>query len=110
MNTKPIMLTIPAFEDFREYLAAPYDKSVDFTICQINQGYSKKAFTLRGLHFQEGEHDQAKLVFCLHGPIFNVAVDLRPGENFGHAYSEVLSFENRKQMSRRWPEAVETGL
>ena len=35
---------------------------------------------------------------CLHGSIFNVAVDLRPGETFGHAYSTVLSFENRKQM------------
>ena len=31
-------------------------------------------------------------------PIFNVAGDLRPGETFGHAYSAVLSFENRKQM------------
>ena len=98
MNTKPIILKVPAFEDFRGYLAVPHDKSVDFKICQINQGYSKKAFTLRGLHFQEGEHAQAKLVSCLHGSIFNVAVDLRPGETFGHAYSAVLSFENRKQM------------
>lgn len=98
MNTKPIIVTVPAFEDFRGYLAVPYDKSVDFRIKQINQGYSKKAFTLWGLHFQEGEHAQAKLVSCLHGSIFNVAVDLRPGENFGHAYSTVLSFENRKQM------------
>ena len=61
-QTKPIILKVPAFEDFRGYLAVPYDKSVDFKICQINQGYSKKAFTLRGLHFQEGEHAQAKLV------------------------------------------------
>lgn len=98
MNTKPIILKVPVFEDFRGYLVVPYDKSVDFRICQINQGYSKKAFTLRGLHFQEGEHAQAKLVSCLHGSIFNVAVDLRPGETFGHAYSTVLSFENRKQM------------
>ena len=104
MNTKPIILTKPeiltvsAFEDFRGYLAVPYDQSINFTVQQINQGYSKKAFTLRGLHFQEGEHAQAKLVSCLHGSIFNVAVDLRPGETFGHAYSAVLSFENRKQM------------
>lgn len=96
--TKPEILTIPDFEDFRGYLAVPYDKSLNFNVRQINQGYSKKAFTLRGLHFQEGEHTQAKLVSCLHGSIFNVVVDLRPGETFGHAYSEVLSFENRKQM------------
>lgn len=94
----PKIFTIPAFEDFRGYLSVPYDQSVDFTIRQINQGYSKKAFTLRGLHFQEEPRAQAKLVSCLRGAIFNVALDLRSGENFGHAYSEVLSFENRKQM------------
>ena len=60
--------------------------------------YSRKAFTLRGLHFQEGEHAQAKLVSCLHGSIFNVAVDIRPGDTFGYAYGEILSFENQKQM------------
>ena len=101
MNTrqaKSIILTAPAFEDFRGYLAVPYDQSINFTVRQINQGYSKKAFTLRGMHFQEREHAQAKLVSCLHGSIFNAAVDLRPGETYGHAYSAVLSFENLKQM------------
>lgn len=97
-QAKPIILTIPAFEDFRGYLAVPYDQSINFSVRQINQGFSKKAGTLRGLHFQDGEYAQAKLVSCLHGSIFNVAVDLRPGETFGHAYSAVLSFENRKQM------------
>ena len=99
MDTRrTVILAVPTFEDFRGYLAVPYDKAVDFKICQINQAYSKKAYTLRGLHFQEGECAQTKLVSCLHGSIFNVAVDLRPGETFGHAYSAVLSFENRKQM------------
>lgn len=93
--TKPIILTVPVFEDFRGYLAVPYDKSINFTIRQVNQGYSRKAFTLRGLHFQEGEHAQAKLVSCLHGSIFNVAVDLRLGETFGHACS-------RKSPRRKW--------
>ena len=97
-QAKPIILTIPAFEDFRGYLAVPYDQSINFSVRQINQGFSKKAGTLRGLHFQDGEYAQAKLVSCLHGSIFNVAVDLRKGETFGHAYSAVLSFENRKQM------------
>ncbi len=97
-QTKPVILTVPAFEDFRGYLAVPYDQSINFTVRQINQGYSKKAFTLRGLHFQEGEHAQAKLVSCLHGSIFNVAVDIRPGDTFGYAYGEILSFKNQKQM------------
>ena len=62
MNTKPIILTVPAFEDFRGYLAVPYDQSINFTVRQINQGYSKKAFTLRGLHFQEGFSDVKSLL------------------------------------------------
>lgn len=57
MNTKPIILEVPAFEDFRGYLAVPYDKSVDFKICQINQGYSRKVFTLRGLHGYNARND-----------------------------------------------------
>ena len=64
---------------------------------QDNESKSRYG-VVRGLHFQKGEYAQAKLVSCLHGSIFNVAVDLRPGETFGHAYSAVLSFENRKQM------------
>ena len=95
---KPIIIEIQQFEDFRGRLSVLVDSKVNFHVVQINQGYSRKKFTLRGLHFQEGEHAQAKLVSCLHGSIFNVAVDLRPGETFGHAYSAVLSFENRKQM------------
>ena len=97
-SDKPQVFIPPAFEDFRGYLSVPYDRDVPFQVCQINQGYSREAFTLRGLHFQMGEYAQAKMVSCLHGSIFNVAVDLRPGETYGHAYSAVLSFENRKQM------------
>lgn len=95
---KPKIITTKCFEDFRGWLSVPLDKEIDFHVVQINQGYSKKKFTLRGLHYQEGEYSQAKLISCLHGAIFNVAVDLRPGKTYGHAYSEVLSFENKKQM------------
>lgn len=95
---KPIIIETQRFEDFRGWLSVPVDKSVDFHVVQINQGFSKKAGTLRGLHFQEGKHAQAKLVSCLYGSIFNVAVDIRPGDTFGYAYGEILSFENQKQM------------
>ena len=95
---KPVIIETQRFEDFRGWLSVPVDKSIDFRVVQINQGFSKRAGTLRGLHFQEGEHEQAKLVSCLHGSIFNVAVDLRPGGTFGYAYGEILSFENQKQI------------
>lgn len=95
---KPRIMETQRFADFRGWLSVPLDKGIDFHVMQINQGYSKKAFTLRGLHFQAGVHAQAKLVSCLRGEIFSVAVDLRPGDTFGFAYGERLSFENQKQM------------
>lgn len=98
MVDKPETIETQRFEDFRGWLSVPVDKSIDFRVVQIDQGFSRKAGTLRGLHFQEGEHAQAKLVSCLYGSIFNVAVDLRPGDTFGYAYGEILSFENQKQM------------
>jgi dTDP-4-dehydrorhamnose 3,5-epimerase len=45
--------------------------------CQDNQSASLSAGTIRGLHFQRQPHAQAKLVRCLKGRIFDVAVDLR---------------------------------
>lgn len=53
-SDKPQVFIPPAFEDFRGYLSVPYDRDVPFQVCQINQGYSREAFTLRGLHFQMG--------------------------------------------------------
>ncbi len=50
---------------------------VDAQFCQDNQSASVKAGTIRGLHFQRTPHAQAKLVRCLKGRIFDVAVDLR---------------------------------
>lgn len=95
---KPETLQIQSYADFRGWLSVPMDQKMGFHVLQINQGYSKKAFTLRGLHYQEEPYSQAKLVSCLHGTIFSVAVDIRPGESFGYAYGETLSFENQKQM------------
>jgi dTDP-4-dehydrorhamnose 3,5-epimerase len=44
---------------------------------QDNHSLSRPAGTLRGLHFQRAPHAQAKLVRCLRGRIYDVAVDLR---------------------------------
>ena len=44
---------------------------------QDNHSSSDPAWTLRGIHFQPPPHAQAKLVRCLRGRIFDVAVDLR---------------------------------
>jgi len=64
---------------------------------QDNLSYSSHA-TLRGLHFQY-PHAQGKLVYVVHGDVFDVAVDIRVGSpTFGRSYSIVLSSENKCQL------------
>lgn len=64
---------------------------------QDNQSYSTKG-VLRGLHYQTGEHAQAKLVRVLHGEVLDVAVDIRPNsETFGQYEAVLLSGDNHKQ-------------
>lgn len=64
---------------------------------QDNQSYSSKG-VLRGLHYQTGEHAQAKLVRVLQGEVLDVAVDIRPeSKTFGQYEAVLLSAENQKQ-------------
>ena len=52
--------------------------------------------TLRGLHYQAAPHEEAKLVRCTAGAIFDVAVDLRPDSpTFRSWFGVELSAENR---------------
>lgn len=45
---------------------------------QANVGYSLRASTLRGMHYQRDPHAEAKLVRCTRGAVYDVALDLRP--------------------------------
>jgi dTDP-4-dehydrorhamnose 3,5-epimerase len=64
---------------------------------QDNQSFSTKG-VLRGLHYQTGDHAQAKLVRVLQGEVLDVAVDLRVNsETFGQYEAIVLNSENQTQ-------------
>lgn len=64
-------------------------------IAQVNHTYTALAGTARGLHFQRPPHAEMKLVSCLAGEVFDVAVDLRKGSpTFLNWHGEVLSGEN----------------
>ena len=70
-------------------------KSVHFV--QDNQSFSSKG-VLRGLHYQTGEHAQAKLVRVLQGEVLDVVVDIRPdSKTFGEYVSVLLTGENQTQ-------------
>jgi dTDP-4-dehydrorhamnose 3,5-epimerase len=75
----------------REFLA----HGIHFLPVQANMGLSHKAGTIRGLHFQRSPHQEAKLVRCTRGAVFDVLVDLRPGSvTFGHWFGTELSADN----------------
>ncbi len=97
-----IIVEPTAYGDDRGYFMETYQKenfykggiTVDFV--QDNQSMSKKG-VLRGLHFQKN-HPQSKLVRCVKGEVFDVAVDLRKGsKTYGKYVSVILSDKNKKQ-------------
>lgn len=64
-------------------------------IVQVNQTVTKKRGTVRGMHFQNAPYAEMKLVSCLQGKIWDVAVDLRKNSpTFLKWHAEELSAEN----------------
>jgi len=68
-------------------------------IAQLNHTYTARRGTIRGMHFQRPPYAEIKLVSCIAGEIFDVAVDLRPGsQTYLKHHVEHLSADNRKAM------------
>lgn len=89
------------FGDDRGYFMESYSEAefaeigITNKFVQDNESKSRKG-VLRGLHFQK-ENTQAKLVRCIEGSVFDVAVDLRPGsKTYGKWEGVILSQENKK--------------
>ena len=75
------------------------EAGVDVTFVQDNHSLSRPVGTLRGLHFQSPPFAQAKLVRCIAGRIYDVAVDIRQGSpTFGRHVGIELSAENGWQL------------
>lgn len=100
-----LILTPARFEDERGYFSESWNQArlqehgIDVTFVQDNHSLSRRAGTLRGLHYQSPPHAQDKLVRCARGALFDVAVDIRKGSpTFGHWFGAELSAENGRQM------------
>lgn len=99
-----VILTPRVFNDERGYFFESFNEKTfqELTghpnrFIQDNQSYSTKG-VLRGLHFQQGEHAQSKLVRVTLGEVYDVAVDIREGSpTYGQFAGVVLSDKNHKQ-------------
>lgn len=92
------------FEDSRGHFFESYNtqtflqKGINIKFVQDNQSCSTYG-VIRGLHFQNPPHAQAKLVRALRGNILDVAVDIRNGSpTYGKVFAIELSAENKKQL------------
>ena len=91
------------FKDDRGFFYESYnknnlDKVVNVVFVQDNESKSNKG-VIRGLHFQNPPYAQTKLIRCISGSIFDVAVDLRKNsKTYGKSFSIELSSKNNKQL------------
>ncbi len=91
--------------DHRGYFFESFNRKTFFTetgmdidFVQDNQSKSQKG-VLRGLHFQDGEHAQAKLVRVLQGRVLDVVVDLRKkSPSYGQSFAMELTEDNHQQL------------
>lgn len=68
-------------------------------IVQMNHTLTRKRGALRGMHYQEEPHAETKLVTCLAGEVFDVAIDLRQGSpTYLCWHGEILSASNRRSL------------
>jgi dTDP-4-dehydrorhamnose 3,5-epimerase len=66
-------------------------------ICQINRSFTKKEGTVRGLHFQYPPYAEIKIVSCLKGKVWDVAIDVRKGSPTFMEYHAVTLSEDSSQ-------------
>ena len=64
-------------------------------VAQVNLSRSEHVGTVRGFHLQASPHAEAKIVRCINGSVWDVALDLRRNSStYGHCYSVELSATN----------------
>jgi dTDP-4-dehydrorhamnose 3,5-epimerase len=99
------LITPPRFSDPRGFFSETWNQDrfaaagIPGPFIQDNHAVSTEAGVLRGLHCQIGPNAQGKLVRCVKGAIYDVAVDVRQGSpTFGHYVGAEISAENGTQI------------
>jgi dTDP-4-dehydrorhamnose 3,5-epimerase len=92
-------------EDQRGFFACSWtpaefeQRGLNPRLVQCNVSFNKLKGTLRGMHFQSKPHEEAKLVRCTQGAIYDVAVDLRNGSSTRYQWvAAELTSENHRML------------
>lgn len=100
-----VLITPKRFGDTRGYFVETFRMNLfeneigPINFLQDNSSFSAEVGTVRGLHFQLNPKAQGKLVSCVAGALFDVAVDIRVGSpTFGKSVSAELSSDNGRQL------------
>ena len=109
------IIELECLEDERGFFARSWDdkifgkKNLASKIVQANISFNKKKGTIRGLHYQLPPYEEAKLVRCTRGKIFDVIIDLRPKSS---TFKKWVSFElsSEKHRSLYVPEGFAHGF
>ena len=87
--------------DLRGSFIKLFEKKNFFSNFKCIESYmsrSKKG-TVRGLHAQKGKYSQEKIIFCIHGKVLDISIDLRKNsKTFGMHISTILSEKNSKSI------------
>jgi len=74
-------------------------RGLDVDVVQCNSSFSSRRGTLRGMHYQAEPYGEPKLVCCLRGATFHVALDLRPqSPAYGCWHGTVLSAQSLRTL------------
>lgn len=90
------IIELEKLEDERGFFARSWDEKkfdemkLNAKLVQCNISFNKKKGTIRGMHYQAKPHEEAKVVRCCNGSIFDVIIDLRPNSK---TYRKWISIE-----------------
>lgn len=99
------VIDLERMEDERGFFARTWcsrefaEHGLNPRLVQCNVSFNRRRATWRGMHYQIGPHEEAKLVRCTRGAVHDVIADLRPDSaTFRQHFAVELSAENRRML------------
>jgi dTDP-4-dehydrorhamnose 3,5-epimerase len=98
------LIELEKIEDERGFFSRVWDKKkfedkgLNSNLSQCNISFNKNKGTIRGMHFQKKPYEEAKIIRCVKGKIFEVLIDIRVGSPTFHKWISVELCENKYEI------------